>query len=185
MHTEMNINMTLVYLKDISWTPAGLRTPGDASTPFEGESDKDIGTLISFYETYLAPMYSSCVFYQTYEENYLQGAVLKLFSWYKKHIDAINDINEWYTTNRAKLLSNELVSTSKTKTSDTPQDGDDYTDSYPTTQANTESTTQSRDNVSFLSTLAKRYHNYMADFADLFCKECNLYYEPEEETEDE
>lgn len=85
------------------------------------------------------------------------------------------DIKAWYTTNKDKLLANALTTSSTTKSSDTPQDGSDYTDNYPTTQVNVENSAQSRDNLNFLNSLAKKYHNYMDDFVTLFVKECGLY----------
>lgn len=173
----------IVYLEDIDWTLDGLKVTGVSDTPFSQESDADINTFISFYMTYLQPQYDKCVFYQNEDYDYSDSttyeheAILKLYGWYKKHIDAINDINNWYKTNRANLLNNEIKSSSKTKTSDTPQDGEDYTDTYPTTQANVENSMQSKDNISFLNSLVKKYHNYMNDFVALFLKECGVYYD--------
>ena len=177
-------NILLTYLEDIDWTPDGLKTVNGVQTPFSQEEHADINTLISFYQTSLTPLYAKCVFYESMETpdtpitdaDQQYKATLKLFNWYKKHIDAINDIKTWYAANRANILNNEMKSVSKTKTSDTPQDGEDYTDTYPTTQANVESTVQSKDNISFLNSLAKKYHNYMNDFVALFIRECGLYY---------
>ena len=140
---------------------------------FSSESNDDVSTFLSFYSTYLHP-YDKCIFYSSYVED--DGwAGYKLYGWYKKHIEAMVDIKAWYDTNKATLLSNEIKSTSTTKSSDTPQDGTDYTDNYPTTQMNVENSAQSKDNISFLNGLAKKYHNYMADFVVLFVKECGLY----------
>lgn len=176
----MTSNLLLTYLEDINWTTDGLKYVNGVQTPFANELNNDINTMISFYQTYLQPLYSKCVFYQSLETeeevDQQYAATLKLFNWYKKHIDAINDIKVWYDANRNSILSNEMKSISKTKTSDTPQDGEDYTDTYPTTQANVENTVQSKDNISFLNSLAKKYHNYMNDFAALFIRECGVYY---------
>ena len=144
---------------------------------FSNESDDDVNTIIKFYESWLHP-YDKCIFYSSYdEEDSNQG--YKLYNWFKKHIVAINDINTWYNTNKAELLKNTLSSQSITKMSDTPQDGSDYTEEYPTTQSNVTNEAQSKDNISFLNSLAKKYHNYMDDFVVLFIKECGLYFDKE------
>ena len=173
-------SITTITLGELDWTLNGLKS----GTPFSQETDSDINLLISFYQTYLMPKYQHCIFYQMWDEvfaesTYKYEATLKLYSWYKKHIDAMKDITAWYESNKASLLNNEIKSTTKTKASDTPQDGEDYTDTYPTAQTNVESTAQVRDNVSFLNSLAKKYHNYMSDFADNFVRECGVYYDRE------
>ncbi len=148
--------------------------------PFSSESAASIELFVEFYNKYLKVVFDDCVFYQDSAAFEVKGKPSwKLYGWYKKHIDAMIDIKAWYEANRAALLSNEMKSTSTTKSSDTPQDGTDYTDDYPTTQMNVENSTQSKDNISFLNGLAKKYHNYMADFVTSFVKECGLYWDVE------
>lgn len=177
----MKNNIYIICLDDIDWSIDGFEKY--YTSPFSTEDSSDVNFFINFYKTYIEPNYSECVLYecQNWDEDdyntYIPLAINKLYGWYKAHIDAMNDIKSWYESNRENLLSNQLTVISKTKTSDTPQDGTDYTDDYPTTQVNVESGTQVKDNVAFLSALAKKYHNYMTDFATLFIKELGIYFD--------
>lgn len=166
----------ITQLKDV-FTTTDVSTFKTLYSQFSSETDADVKTLLEFYDNYLHP-FDKCIFYSSYEEDDTTYSY-KLYSWFKKHIVAINDINTWYTNNKANILNNTLSSQSITKMSDTPQDGDDYTDDYPTTQSNVTNEAQSKDNISFLNSLAKKYHNYMDDFVVLFIKECGLYFDKE------
>lgn len=145
--------------------------------PFDGEDSEQVSLFVDFYNTYLKTIYDDCIFFEDGDDFDITGKPSwKLYEWYKKHINAMTDIKSWYEANRDEIISNELTVKSSTKTSDTPQDGTDYTDTYPTTQVNVENNTQMKDNVSFLNNLAKKYHDYMDDFKTLFIKENGLYW---------
>ena len=166
----------ITQLKDV-FTTTDVTSFKSLYSQFSSESDDDVNTLLSFYSTYLHP-YDKCIFYSSYEDDDTDYSY-KLYNWFKKHIVAINDINTWYNTNKANILNNTMSSQSITKMSDTPQDGSDYTEEYPTTQSNVTNEMQGKDNISFLNSLAKKYHNYMDDFVVLFIKECGLYFDKE------
>lgn len=146
--------------------------------PFENEDSTQVSLFVDFYNTYLKVMFDDSIFFEDGDDFAITGKPSwKLYGWYKRHIDAMSDIKAWYEANRADIISNEMVSKSSTKSSDTPQDGTDYTDDFPTTQVNVEASTQGKDNITFLNGLAKKYHNFMDDFVKLFIKECGLYWE--------
>lgn len=130
----------------------------------------------SFLIDYILPMYGDSNFAITDEKLSDSNGFLKLYHWFRKYIKSMKEIEEWYNTNRAKLLNNEIKTWSKTKVSDTPQDGEDYTDTYPTGQTNVENGGQVKDDLSYLMGLSKKYHNIMDDFALLFVKDNKLLY---------